>query len=984
MDRLRSLLFLLPLLQLSAAQSTTAPAVPAYTPPPGSPGFYHGNSSAAVTFDQQSLFLDNKRLFVFSGEFHPWRLPSGPEAWRDVLEKMKAAGFNSVSVYHHWGVTEPKQGDLNFGNFRSQGDFYQVAKEVGILVMARPGPYINAETTAGGFPGWTTNLAAKARTNATEWTNAWTPYLSNSAKAATPFQYPAGPIITVQAENEFVVSTPSDPGRSEAMVLVENNLRNNGITKVPITHNDPGTNGRYAHGLGMVDWYMWDGYPNGFLCASPSQWSEVRSDLIQEHMSIDPAEPWAAGEFQGGSFDPWGGSGYQQCYQLTGEEFANVFYKNNYASGIVYQNLYMTFGGTNWGNLPEPTVYTSYDYGAPIKEDRTLTPKYSEIKLQSHFLHASPDILVSTPVAAGTNFTNNANVYTTLLSGAPSGANFYVVRQTTNTNTSPVSFKLNINTAQGALTVPQFGSNITLAGRESKILVSNYQFGSSQLLYSTAEVNLTWFTMEKTDTIVLYALPGQQIEVVLPNITSNALSTQGSSSVTAKISNKSLIITGSPSGTTFIKAGSTSIIVADKFTARTFWNPKVDTKTTPYDVAPDVASVLVSGPYLVRNASISGPVLALRGDLNETTTLEVLAPASIKGVTWNGAPVVALPTAQGTLKCVLPFTLKKPTLPSLKSLQWACTDSLPEVQPGFDDSTWVVANKTTTNRPPQYQPFSGKFLLYADEYGFHQGNTLYRGHFKGANATGVKLAVEGGFNFGYSAWINSHFLFSNNGTNQYSANGGTNQVNDTLTFPAGSLTSGDNILTVVLDPTGLEEDFDGQDEHKTPRGIRGYELLGGGDFDSWKIIGNFGGESAPDKVRAHLPGFSTKGWSSGASCNPLTTGLSAAGIKAFRTSFNLNLPVGSDIPVALNFTRIPSSRHRSAIFINGWQFGRFSSADGPQTLFPLPDGILNSRGNNELLITLWSLDAPGAEFADVELVSTAVVQSSKRRFQEVS
>ncbi|KIJ39023.1 hypothetical protein M422DRAFT_258178, partial [Sphaerobolus stellatus SS14] len=532
--------------------------------------------------------------------------------------------------------------------------------------------------------------------------------------------------------------------------------------------------------------------------------------------------------------------------------------------------------------------------------------------------------------------------------------------------------------------------NITLAGRESKILVSNYKFGSSQLLYSTAEI-FTWLTIDKTDTIVLYALPGQQIEAVLPNIDSTSVTSHGSPSVTAKISNKSLIITGSPSGTTFIKAGSTSIIVADKFTARTFWNPKVDTKATPYDVAPDVASVLVSGPYLVRNASISGSVLALRGDLNQTTTLEVLAPASVKTITWNGAHVVALPTAQGTLKGALTFTLKNPVLPSLKTLTWSCTDSLPEVQPGFDDSAWVVMNKTTTNRPSQYQPTGGKFVLYADEYGFHQGNTLYRGHFKGASATGVNLAVEGGFNFGYSAWINSHFLFSNNGTNQYSANGGTNLVNDTLTFPAGSLTSGDNVLTLILDPTGLEEDFDGQDEHKTPRGIRGYKLLGGGDFDTWKIIGNFGGESGPDKVRgnlnegglfveregAHLPGFSTKSWASGASCNPLTTGLSAAGIKAFRSSFNLNLPVGSDIPLALNFTRIPTSRHRSVIFINGWQFGRFSSADGPQTLFPLPDGILNSRGNNELLITLWSLDAQGAKFADVELVSTAVVQSSK-------
>ncbi|PSR79495.1 hypothetical protein PHLCEN_2v7020 [Hermanssonia centrifuga] len=60
-----------------------------YTVPPGSPGFYHGNSTAAVTFDAHSLFLGDKRLYVFSGEVHTWRIPSGPALWRDVFEKMK-------------------------------------------------------------------------------------------------------------------------------------------------------------------------------------------------------------------------------------------------------------------------------------------------------------------------------------------------------------------------------------------------------------------------------------------------------------------------------------------------------------------------------------------------------------------------------------------------------------------------------------------------------------------------------------------------------------------------------------------------------------------------------------------------------------------------------------------------------------------------------------------------------------------------------
>ena len=61
----------------------------AYTVPPGSAGFYHGNSTAAVTFDAHSFFFDNKRAYVFSGEVHTWRIPSGKPLWRDVFEKMK-------------------------------------------------------------------------------------------------------------------------------------------------------------------------------------------------------------------------------------------------------------------------------------------------------------------------------------------------------------------------------------------------------------------------------------------------------------------------------------------------------------------------------------------------------------------------------------------------------------------------------------------------------------------------------------------------------------------------------------------------------------------------------------------------------------------------------------------------------------------------------------------------------------------------------
>ena len=79
-----------------------------------------------------------------------------------------------------------------------------------------------------------------------------------------------------------------------------------------------------------------------------------------------------------------------------------------------------------------------------------------------------------------------------------------------------------------------------------------------------------------------------------------------------------------------------------------------------------------------------------------------------------------------------------------------------------------------------------------------------------------------------------------------------------------------------------------------------------------------------------------------------------------------------DTPVALKIARTPTSSYRSVIYVNGWQFGRFNSRDGPQEVFAvcpsprvlgiqadgdvqLPEGILNHNGKNELLLTLWAL-----------------------------
>ncbi|KAF4562641.1 hypothetical protein EYR36_004035 [Pleurotus pulmonarius] len=231
-----------------------------YVMPVGSPGFYNGHSNASVTFDQHSVLLDGKRVMVFSGEFHPFRLPA-PELWKDVLEKFKAAGFNAVSVYWHWGLTSPREGEIRFTEHNDAQKFYQVAKDVGLLVIVRPGPYVNAETAGGGLPGWTTNLQGLARTNATLYRSAWHPYILSFAQQTAPFQYPDGPVIAIQSENEYATTVQQHiPGLDEHMQDIIDTMREGGLTRIPTIHNDKNPSGQYAQpGLGKVDLYGWDG-----------------------------------------------------------------------------------------------------------------------------------------------------------------------------------------------------------------------------------------------------------------------------------------------------------------------------------------------------------------------------------------------------------------------------------------------------------------------------------------------------------------------------------------------------------------------------------------------------------------------------------------------------------------------------------------------------------------------------------------------------
>lgn len=958
-----------------------------------------------VRFDNYSLILRGQRVFLNSAEFHTFRLPV-PSLWPDILQKIKAAGLNAISVYTHMGLINPARGVIDLDGFRALQPLYDAAKEAGLWVVLRPGPYINAETTAGGIAHWaTTEVAGFLRTNATDWKAAWQDYIYAIAKATVPNQITnGGPVIAIQIDNEYHQEPAYD---AEYFVELEAAYRSAGIV-VPLTYNDPGEGRNFINGTGAVDLYGFDSYPQLFDCSHPTAWNPVLTSYHKYHMEANPSQPLYIPEFQGGSFDAWGPTapGYESCRVLTGPDFESVFYLQLWASNAKLMNYYMVYGGTSWGGLPFPGVYTSYDYGASITESRELTLKYDELKRQSLFLRSSPSFYKTDWIAdssIGFNISTTSSVYVTLLQNPDDGASFYIVRHNDSTSTEKVDFRLTVQTSDGELQIPIVASNVSLAGRQSKVLVTDYPVGSSfSLLYSTAQIFFAG-TIGERNVLVIHGNSNQEHELAYFGPPAKPSSSKIKVATNTSLKGSPTIVTiltGFKGQIPIIDSPSFLLLHLDSDTVATFWAPtlagEVNDPLRNYWRLGTNHSILVGGPYLVRNASLSGSTLALHGDLKDDVALTVIAPNNVTTITWNGQYVPNDLHASSAVsqhgafygQVQLSSSVKGISVPKLTG--WMYHDSLPEIQSSFDDSSWVTANHTTTNIP--WKPYYGdEGVLYGCDYGFCENVVLWRGHF---HATGkeetVDLSINGGEAFAASVWLNDVFLgtFFGNSTNNRNI---VPEVNNTFIFPTGAVKLGqDNVITVVQDNMGLDEAEDDDNQSiKSPRGIRGYRL-NKGSFTSWKVQGKVGGYAGyPDKVRGvlneggtfgerkgwHLPGFPVSA-SSGWTARDLSQGLpsQSAGIGFFVTNFTLEMPHGMEAMMSFTFEEDFGQPYRALLFVNGWMMGKRVGNLGPQSKFPAQEGILNYRGENTVAITLWVMTTDMTVSPTLQLVLDAVYE----------
>ncbi|MEO5493659.1 MAG: beta-galactosidase [Sphingomonas sp.] len=940
-----------------------------------------------IAFDRYSMLIDGKRQIIWSGEFHPFRLPS-PDLWRDILQKMKASGFNTVSIYFDWGYHSPKRGVYDFSGIRDMDRVLTMAAEEGLYVIARAGPYVNAELTRGGFPGWLVNQRATARTDDPDYLAAADEWLSaiDAIIARHQFGEKNGSVILYQLENELPLTNAT---QARYIAHLAAKARADGIT-VPLFHNDQGRNGYWVPtGSGVagtieapVDLYGFDSYPGGSCTVDGRVTRDVPAPDFGWYgpggarggASASPETPGFLAEYAGGWFDHWGSNGLYDCTaEQRGGAYERVFYGTNLANGITLQNFYIAYGGTSWGWLPAPVVYTSYDYGAAIDEARGLRPKAAVLKQLGEMIAAIPDLAKMGPATGATASSPTVRIYHNR--NPDTDARFLMVTHQPSNAATDDRFMIDAALPDGT-----YRFALRLDGFDAKWLVAGVNLERQRLVYSTSEVQTTLRT-EPGDVILLHGRKGEEGETVLrytspPAVT--VLDGKATSSFDAVRGDLTLRYVHNGLARVRITGGGRApllLLLGDDAEGARFWRRD---------------GALVRGTALLRSAKIERGGLTLIGDVESESGLEAWTAKPTNGLNWNGRSIASTQSPSGSMLALksLPGPIGF-SLPDLGAATWRVSPVSPESAPDYDDRGWVDAatrGNFSTIAPPAGQP-----NLAIDPHGFHTGDVWYRGRFAGsAEARRITLHYGAGGAGLIQLWLDGKPV----GQDQLPA-GLADPITvgvARFTLPAAAQTPGEHVLALMVRNDGHNWDVRALGTHKEPRGLISASLDGGERSFAvpivWKLQGNAGGETLADPVRGvanngglhgerfgwYLPAFNDRGWPT----EHLPDASATFGTRWYRTDFDLAVPADQDatIGVMIGDPSVPRSRgaYRVLIFVNGWNMGQFIADVGPQRVFPIPAGILNHRGHNVLALAVTSDGAPGNGLEAVRLTTIRAVR----------
>jgi beta-galactosidase len=321
--------------------------------------------------------LDGKPFLIRGGDMHYNRVPR--EYWRARMKMLRAMGLNTLTTYVFWNLHEPEPGKFDFSGQLDIATFIRTAKEEGLYVVLRPGPYVCSEWDFGGLPWWILSEPDVAvRTRDPKFLTYMQRYLTKVAAEVSGLMiHRGGPIILTQIENEY----GSFGNDRDYMTAVRKMMEAAGFDGQLFTsdnvldRNDP---------TATLIAGSFDDLP---LTLNFGQ----EQDAAEAFSILDNYRPEGIrmnAEYWFGWFDHVGDKHSNRPMQRGLDNFKWMLDRGYNVS------FYMAHGGTNFGfmngaNIDNGVYWadtTSYDYDAPISEAGHPTAKFYAVRdlIQSH------------------------------------------------------------------------------------------------------------------------------------------------------------------------------------------------------------------------------------------------------------------------------------------------------------------------------------------------------------------------------------------------------------------------------------------------------------------------------------------------------------------------------------------------------------------------------------------------------------------------
>ncbi len=510
---------------LAAAKAVAAPAAESASPadlytlqlpiaaPPAPSDFKMGTSrrpdGRVLTADSRSLLLDGRPWMPVMGEFHFARYPAAE--WRGELLKMKAGGIDIVSTYVFWIHHEEIQGTWDWSGQRDLHQFLEAARDAGLSVIVRCGPWCHGEVRNGGIPEWAVQRTDwKLRSTDPKFLEAVRALYSQiAAQARGELWKDGGPVVGIQVDNEF-------RGPAEYLLALKKIAREAGLDVPLYTRTGwpelttPMPAGEILPLYGVYAEGFWDrevtampgNYWQGFRFAGLRTDAAIATEMLGRREAKDASDvanyPYLTCEIGGGMM-----SSYHRRILVDPRDIrATTLVK--IGSGSTLPGYYMYHGGinpdgkqttlmeaqdtlsTNYNDLP----VKNYDFQAPLGAFGQERPSYHQQRELHLFLRDFGDRLAVMPTTLPAVRPHGATDRTTLRWAVRSdGRSGYIFinnyeRLAPQPPKTGVQFRLEPAGARPLL-VP--AAPVTIAADSTFFWPFNFDLGGAMLTYATAQ-----------------------------------------------------------------------------------------------------------------------------------------------------------------------------------------------------------------------------------------------------------------------------------------------------------------------------------------------------------------------------------------------------------------------------------------------------------------------------------------------------------------